>query len=114
MRRLTLLLAMVATPVAAEEAASGDAIRAAISGNSVQGNMLASGGYSEFYAPDGTIKGADYSGNWSVTGNKMCFAYGGDPAQCWGVIINGAKLTWMSDGGEEGSGTIKPGNPNGF
>lgn len=114
MRRLTLLLAMVALPVAAEEAASGDAIRAAISGNSVQGSMLASGGYSEFYAPDGTIKGADYSGKWSVAGNKMCFAYGDDPAQCWAVMINGTQVTWFSAGGDEGNGTIKPGNPNGF
>ena len=114
MRRLAMLFAFFALPLQAQDLATGAAIKSAISGNTVQGSMQASGGYTEFYAADGTIKGADYVGKWSVSGDKMCFAYGEDPAQCWGVIISGGQIMWMGATGEEGSGVVMAGNPNGF
>lgn len=113
LRSIFVFIAL-ATPATAQDMATGAAIRAAISGNTVQGSMSASGAYTEFYAADGAIKGKDYTGNWSVDGDKMCFAYGTDPASCWGVQIIGDQVTWVADGGPEGTGTIVTGNPNGF
>ena len=114
MRRLTLLFALLALPAQAQDLATGAAIKSAIAGNTVQGSMQASGAYTEFYGADGTIKGVDYAGSWSVKGDKMCFAYGEDPAQCWGVRLTGAQITWVGSGGDEGTGNVISGNPNGY
>ncbi len=92
----------------------GEAIRAAISGNTVQGNMLDSGAYSEFYAADGTIKGDGYTGAWAIEGDAMCFTYGEEEATCWQVRLDGEQITWLQDGADLGDGTIVPGNPNNF
>lgn len=99
---------------AAQQLASGDTIRGAVSGNTVRGTMQASGGFEEFYAPDGTIRATDYSGEWSIQGDRMCFAYDGNPASCWRVRVNGRDLVWVGPSGDEGTGTILPGNPNGY
>jgi hypothetical protein len=106
-------LLLIATPALAD-VATGDQIRAAIGGNTVQGSMTASGAYTEFYAADGTIKGADYTGTWTIEGDQMCFAYGEDPAACFGVTLAGDQVTWMAGDAAEGTGTILPGNPNGW
>ena len=116
-RRLALSLLLCATvaPSAwAADLATGEAIRAAIAGNTVQGNMLDSGAYSEFYAVDGAIKGKDYQGTWTVEGDTMCFAYGTDPAMCWNVRLDGDRVAWVKDGADKGDGTILPGNPDNF
>ena len=63
----TILLLIAATPALAT---SGAEIQAAISGNTVQGNMDASGAYAEFYAADGTIKGKN--GNVYPYRSGMC------------------------------------------
>ena len=54
--RSTLCLLLLAVPAMAQAPVGADAIRAALIGNTVTGNMLASGGYAEFYAPDGSIR----------------------------------------------------------
>jgi hypothetical protein len=110
---LTLLLAAVASPGLAQTLATGAEITAAISGNTVQGSMTASGAYTEFYAADGTIKGKDYSGTWTVDGDMMCFSYGEAP-DCWNVRIEGETVTWVQDGADGGTGTIVAGNPNNY
>lgn len=112
--RYILPFLLLATPAVAADLATGDAIRAAISGNTVTGSMAASGGYGEYYAADGSIRAADYKGKWAVKGDKMCFAYGQEPEVCWSVVIEGTQVVWMSDSGEEGRGSIKPGNPGGW
>ena len=112
--RIAALLLLLATPVAAQDLATGDAIRAAIAGNTVEGSMIASGAYTEFYDASGAIKGDGYTGAWSVTGNEMCFDYGEGPATCWSVRIAGDKVIWIAGGVEEGTGRIVPGNPRGF
>ncbi len=115
MRSLALLAACIfAAPAFAEGLATGDAITAAISGNSVQGSMMSSGPYAEFYAEDGTIRGAGYVAKWSVEDNKMCFTYEGAAPDCWGVRITGDAVVWVKDDAEGGSGTIVAGNPNNF
>jgi hypothetical protein len=113
--RITLCLtALWPLPLAAQDLATGDAIRAALAGNTVRGAMVASGGFVEYYAPDGTIRAADYSGAWTIKGNRMCFGYDGNPPSCWGVRLSGRQVVWVGTGGDEGTGTILPGNPNAY
>ncbi len=107
-------LTFAATSVSAQSLASGEAIRAAVAGNTVRGAMEASGGFEEFYDANGTIKGTDYKGEWSIKGDRMCFVYDGNPASCWSMRIDGSKLIWVGATGDEGSGTILPGNPKGY
>ena len=112
MIRIAALALCLATPALADTAATGDQIRAAVAGNTVQGSMTTSGAYTEFYAADGAIKGKDYAGTWTIQGDTMCFAYGTDPATCFGVRIASDQVTWIGATGDEGTGTILPGNPN--
>ena len=114
MIRLTLaaLLAFSA-PAFAETMATGAEISAAISGKTVQGSMAEAGVYTEFYAADGTIKGKDYTGKWTVEGDTMCFSYD-DAPDCWNMRLKGDAVTWVQDGKDGGTGTIVAGNPNGF
>lgn len=104
---------LLALPAFAQDLAKGDAIKSAISGKTVQGSMIASGAYTEFYAEDGTIKGDGYTGTWSVKDDTMCFDYG-EGANCWGVRLSGDQVTWIKDGAEDGTGTLIDGNPNNF
>jgi len=112
---LTTAAALVLSSAAAfgADIATGDQIRAAISGNTVQGSMVDAGAYTEFYAADGTIRGKDYTGTWMIEGDAMCFAYGEAPA-CWAVRLSGDQVTWVKDGKDDGTGTILAGNPNNF
>jgi hypothetical protein len=112
-RLSTVIVPFLALPAFADNHATGDQIRAAIAGNTVQGSMTTSGAYTEFYAADGTIKGADYAGTWTIDGDQMCFAYGEAPT-CFGVRLAGDQVTWVGATGDEGTGTILSGNPNGW
>ena len=111
--RLIVAALLITFPAFAQDAATGDAITAAISGNTVQGSMLSSGAYSEFYGADGVIKGKDYTGKWTINADKMCFDYG-DAITCYGVSIVGDQVTWIGEKGDEGTGTIVAGNSNGY
>jgi hypothetical protein len=111
--KLTAAAILVSCPAFAQDLANADAITAAISGNTVQGSMVSSGVYTEFYGSDGVIKGKDYAGKWSIEGDTMCFSYG-EAATCYGVRISGDQVTWVIDGKDDGTGTIVAGNPNGF
>ena len=114
--RLCLAAAFVflAAPAFAQYLASGEAILSAISGNTVEGSMVASGSYAEFYEAGGQIMGKGFAGSWMISGDQMCFAYGIAPASCWNARIQGDQVTWLNGGVEEGTGTILKGNPNGF
>jgi hypothetical protein len=115
LHRIIAVATALVMPIAAhaQDLATGAEITAAISGNTVQGSMTASGAYTEFYAADGAIKGKDYSGTWSVEGDTMCFNYGEAP-DCWNVRIQGEAVTWVKDGVDGGTGTVVAGNPNAF
>jgi hypothetical protein len=76
--------------------------------------MTSSGPYAEFYGEDGVIKGKDYTGAWRVDADRMCFKYGADPEDCWGVVLDGSKVEWIKSEKTEGTGTIVEGNPNKF
>lgn len=115
--RTTLCAAIAMLPAAFAHAgnlATGEQIRAAITGNTVQGSMIDSGAYTEFYAAEGMIKGDGYTGAWTVEGDEMCFQYGDDPASCWGVRLTGDEVAWVKDGAVDGTGTIVAGNPNDY
>ncbi|WP_430465107.1 hypothetical protein [Tabrizicola sp.] len=115
MRNLTLLSALLlAMPAFAQDLATGDAIKAAVSDMTIQGSMTSSGPYAEFYAADGTIKGNGYTAAWSIKDDTMCFTYEGSAPDCWSVRINGDQVTWIKDGAEGGTGTIVAGNVNNF
>ncbi len=107
------LILFVAAPWPAL-AATGDEIRAAVSGNTVEGNMDSSGAYAEFYDADGTIKGDGYTGSWTIEADTMCFVYAETPKDCWNVSVQGDQLRWLKDGKSQGTGTILKGNPKGF
>lgn len=107
------LLVLTAVPALADMA-TGDQIKAAITGNTVQGSMDSSGAYTEFYAEDGTAFGKDYKAAWSVEGDTMCWVYEGTPKDCWGVEVAGDQVKWVKDGKAQGTGTIVKGNPNNF
>ncbi|WP_057792071.1 hypothetical protein [Roseovarius atlanticus] len=108
---LAAVAALAAGPLAAGELATDDEITAAISGNTVQGDMSDGTAYTEFYDTDGTIRGADYTGKWNVSDDQMCFDYG-EGENCWGVALDGENVSWMNGDTADGTGTILEGNPN--
>ncbi len=118
MRRLALPAALALAlpalaPAQTPEPLPGPEIRAAVSGNTVEGSMLASGRYTEFYAEDGTIRGEGYTGQWSIEGDAMCFDYGEGP-DCWQMGRAADEVVWIQDGEVGGTGRIVEGNPNGL
>ena len=105
---------LLAAPAFAQDLASGEAILSAIAGTTVEGSMIASGSYAEFYEAGGQIMGKGFAGSWMISGDQMCFAYGLEPASCWNAWIEDNRVTWINGGVEEGTGTIRKGNPNRF
>ncbi|WP_070987409.1 hypothetical protein [Halofilum ochraceum] len=89
---------------------NGSEIRSLIAGNTVTGSMSSGQDYAEFYAEDGTIHGRDYTGEWSIQDDKMCFDYG-DGATCYEVAADGDTVTWVLDGKADGTGVVREGNP---
>ncbi len=109
-----VLAAALPTVSHAADLATGKQVMAAVSGNTVEGGMTETGAYSEYYAPDGTIKADGYSGIWAIQGNTMCFSYDGEPLDCIGVRIKGDAVTWVEEGKDSGTGKILKGNPYKF
>ncbi|WP_152047509.1 hypothetical protein [Aureimonas psammosilenae] len=99
-----------------DRALSGPEIARMISGNTVQGAMAAGGPYREFYLPDGTLRGSNYDGRWSVVGDTLCFSYdAATPAQCWGARISRTgEISWIKNGIVDGTGVVQSGNPANF
>ncbi|MDA0238143.1 MAG: hypothetical protein O3B03_06480 [Proteobacteria bacterium] len=81
---LAFLLGLAGTTAVAEQTplASGQQVKNAIAGNTVQGSMDGSGRYTEFYAKDGTVRSKDYKAKWSIEGDQMCWVYEGQPKDC--------------------------------
>ena len=117
--RATLAIALVslsASTLAAQDLKplTGPEIAKLISGNTVVGTMAAGGPYEEFYLPDGTLRGSNYDGKWSVERDTLCFVYGDtSPQQCWGASIAATgEMLWLKNGVVDGNGTVQPGNPS--
>jgi hypothetical protein len=94
--------------------ATGEQIKKAVTGNTVEGSMQASGRYTEFYAKDGTVSGKDYKAVWRIEGDAMCWIYKDQPKDCWRASIKGATVQWVKNNKVQGTGTIVTGNINNF
>jgi hypothetical protein len=108
------MIVLAFVPARSADKLNGEQIRAAISGNTVQGMMEGSGAYAEFYQNDGMIKADGYTGVWAIEGDAMCFQYGSDPKSCFEVVKDGDLIQWIKDGKIEGTGTLAPNNPNNY
>lgn len=107
---MTLAL-LVSNVVAAGSGPGADEIRRAVSDHTYQGSMSEGGsGFAEYYAPDGTIHGDGYEGNWRVEDGVMCFNYGsGD--RCFEVTLDGPSMVMYKNGKIDGNGMLIEGNP---
>lgn len=93
----------------------GDEIKSTVSDMTVEGKMNDGMAYSEYYGADGTIRGKDYTGKWTVEGDEMCFVYGTDPKKsCYGIQKTADGIEWMEDGKAEGTGMVMPGNVHSY
>lgn len=114
--RQTLTVALASTFMmasafaSANDAPSAEEIADAVSDHSYQGSMSeANSGFNEYYAPDGTIHGKGYKGEWTTRDGEMCFAYGEGPT-CYGVSIDGPSMVLRQDGTIKGNGMLIQGN----
>lgn len=99
----------------AGKAPSAEEVSAAVSDHTYQGSMSSGGsGFAEYYAPDGTIRGEGYSGEWRVEDGAMCFKYGDKPESCFEVRIDGPSMVMYKDGEIDGNGMLIEGNPLDF
>ncbi len=97
-------------------------ILAQVIGNTAFG-VGAKHSWSEYYQPDGTIRGrtddgtnnGPYQGKWTLSGSEMCFVYddSGDGG-CWKISIEGDKITYSKKGHHDTKGTLLKGNPKNF
>ncbi|WP_120497226.1 hypothetical protein [Kiloniella sp. EL199] len=104
------LIVAISSSIAKADMASGDEIRNLISGNTLQGAGV-SGIYSEYYDPNGTLRGDGYSGKWKIEGDKGCMDYGSG-FQCWSGLINNNASIWYLNGKPTAVGFMSSGNPN--
>jgi hypothetical protein len=115
--QIAAALMLAATPaLAGGEVASGAELSAAVSGKTIQGSMKTSGNYTEYYAPDGTLKGKGYTGTWRVDDqNRLCVKYDTEMSEsCWHGRVESNNVTWVRDGREDGGGAISDGDAGGF
>ena len=81
-------------------------------------------GWSEYYQPDGTLRGRSVDadgqehpmqGKWAVSGSEMCFDYvGSGDAGCWTISVEGNEITYHKKGKDHVMATLLKGNPKTF
>lgn len=106
-------------PSASTERAAAQAnaatIRERIIGNTVTGTMSPESAYTEYYAPNGDIRGASYVAIWTIEDDSLCLDYDESPQiDCYRVYLDGDAVEWHRQGEIQGRGTIVEGNPNNF
>lgn len=92
-------------------AATQEELQDALVGNTFQGDM-GGGGYSSFFAEDGTYYDTASSGEYEITEDGVC--YPGTDFGCYQATIEGTSLEWMKDGESAGTGEILEGDPLGL
>ncbi|SFE88931.1 hypothetical protein [Roseivivax sediminis] len=97
-------LSVVAFPALA---ATQEELHDALVGNTFQGDM-GGGGYSSYFAEDGTYYDAGTSGVYEITEDGVC--YPGTDFGCYQATIDGTSLEWMKDGQSAGTGQILEGD----
>lgn len=79
--------------------------------------------YTEYYAPDGSLRGKsasqNYTGSWKVVGEQLCFTYTypdktDTETDCYAVFKNGDVVTWVDEDGQLVEGDIIEGNADGL
>ena len=88
-------------------------LRKQIIDHTVTGSMSTGGDYGEYYAPDGNVLAADYTGTWTIEDDKLCIDYG-DGADCYGAAMDGLDVVWYLDGDKVGTGSLQQGNVNDY
>ena len=88
-------------------------LRKQIIDHTVTGSMSTGGDYGEYYAPDGQLLAAEYTGSWTIEDDKLCLDYG-DGADCYGAAMDGLQVVWYLDGEKVGTGSLQQGNPNDY
>jgi len=105
------------------DAMSGTEIRSTIIGNTMSGTLEDGTEWTEYYDPDGTIRGIDsanggYNGRWSIREDDvMCWAYAPDFAIIGCVLLNieGDVVSFQQIGGHtEPPAKLLTGNPLGL
>jgi hypothetical protein len=119
-------VALAAAPVAAAsesdseaqepeiQTLSGEEIESTLIGNTVVGMMDDGHDYAEYYVQGGLILAEDYTAQWSIDGDRMCFDYSRADKTCFGVGLQRGEVVWMQDGEAVGKGHILDGNAHGF
>ncbi len=88
-------------------------------GNTLSGKTQDNTPWTEFYVPDGRIKGFwknhPYKGTWYFAGDKICFnypksTYGG----CYAAAAKGTEVFFLNNDGTayEAPATLRAGNPD--
>ncbi|MDA1071450.1 MAG: hypothetical protein O2825_08630 [Proteobacteria bacterium] len=111
---LALSVALLGGPALSGQMLTGEELHTLLSGNTVSGTMTEFGPYTEYYAPDGTIRSAYHEGTWKIEGDTACLTFDGNDAGCWNVGQDGDMLQWFRDGELLGNGIVEKGNPNGL
>ena len=90
--------------VPGDQTVTGDHM--SIVGNSMTG-FVNGGWWTEYYAPDGTIKGvwrgSRYFANWSVDGKMMCFEKTARGSSCLLFTVDGGKASFYREDGRGGT-----------
>ncbi|WP_110675209.1 hypothetical protein [Salinicola sp. RZ23] len=87
---------------------SGDEIQQRVWGHRVHGAMANGQSYDETYAADGKIQGDGYTGQAKIVDDRMCFDYGSDSVECYGVRAAGDdRIEWLKQGEVAGEGVIE-------
>ncbi|WIX32048.1 hypothetical protein QO259_14705 [Salinicola sp. JS01] len=94
-----------------ERVLSGDQIQQRVWGHRVHGAMANGQSYDETYATDGKIQGDGYTGQARIVDDRMCFDYGSDSVECYGVRAAGDdRIEWLQQGEVAGEGVIEAPN----
>jgi hypothetical protein len=103
-----------ASPKGIQEILMGSEIQGLIIGNTLTGETVKHGAFSYFYNKDGTIRGADYQGTWTIKDNALCLKSAGDETtpRCWKFGRDGDGFQLILNGNVVGTGSVVRGNPN--
>lgn len=104
--RLALAAAVTAFALPAASATQEE-LEEALVGNTFQGDM-GGGGYSSYFADDGTYHDTSTSGVYEITDEGVC--YPETEFGCYQATIEGRTLEWMKDGESAGTGEILEGD----
>jgi hypothetical protein len=96
-------------------ALTGAEVRALVSGNTIKGSK-----FSEYYAPDGSIRGREiddadeeYLGTWHIDGDRLCVAFPShDFTGCSAITPERDGAYDFASAGQHSMRTIAAGNPH--